>query len=319
MLEVSKEIGLDRVTVMAHKEQIQVIGDVDMLEVNIKDDGITIRNSALNEDFVEIKVTCPKVFYDTNERNITVEDMEYLVECIQDLLEEQGILVSVGELKLGSFEVNYNINDSKFYDVFELISRASIHENLKSFKVENKNGIQSVKVPKQRYHVKIYKKSEHLMERFKPIEEDCVVRFEVSTNVDREKALIFGNEVPTLNGLIERWDKVIEWYKNKIRLSIKNPVESYIKDMEQQCYEMLERGLKPSVVANTMIYRQDMVDMIVFDNAMKRYYKSIGNTKNVSKNIKSTHNRLKKLDEERYYQTVGNVTTLQELYELLNI
>ena len=316
MQKETKQIGLDRITLTVNESEITVKEDVELFKVNIKDGTIVVRPNGVNRDKVDINITLPKLFDCTNENNVSVDDFEYLIPVIQDTLESDGVLLDVANARLGSFEVNFNVNDSKFYDVFELISKANIHDNLKAFKVENKDGIQSVKIKKNKYTVKIYKKSEHLMETFKPVEEEFVVRFEVSTNNYTQKERLLGKDV-TLQGLIENWSTVEDWYKACIKNTIKKPVEKYVSDMEKQCTERLKQGVKPSVLANEMIYRQDMVDMIVFDNVMKKHYKSIN--KKPTNTIKATHNRLKKLDETRYNQTTGNVSKLQELYDLIGV
>ena len=312
-----KQIGLDRVVLTVDEEQVKTQEGVDMYKVNIKDKAIFIRPNALNGGKVDVNITCPKIFGDTNEKNVTVEDFDYLIETIQDTLEGEGVLLDVANARLGSFEVNYNVNDSKFYDVLKLIAKANINDNLKAFYVENKDGIQSVKVKKKRYTVKVYKKSEHLQESFKPIDEEYVVRFEVSTNAPDEKEKLFGGEV-TLQGLIDNWERVEEWYRNCIKLTIKKPIEKYIKQLEDDCLALLERGVKPSNVVATLMLREDLVDVVAFENAMKKHYKATGKKKPHSV-IKSAHKRMLQLDENKYNQVVGNVSKLEELYDLIGL
>ena len=310
-----KQIGLDRLVLTVKETDVVTKGDdVPMLDIN--DGAIVVRPNALHKDLIDIMVNAPKLFHGTNEKNLTVEQMYDLTEIIQKQLEEHGVLVDVARLKLGSFEVNYNVNDKKFYDVLQLIAKANINDNLKAFKVEDKNGIQSVKIKKQRYNLKIYKKSEHLEERFERIEEEHLVRFEVATNSDKEKQKIMQDDL-TLIGLIENWERVEEWYRNCIKLTVKKPIERYIKDMEKQCIQRLEQGVKPSVLVNELMFREDLIDLIVFDSAMRKHYKK--QKKQPTNAIKSTHNRLKKLNAERYNQVVGNVEKLQELYALIGL
>lgn len=317
MSEETKQIGLDRLVLTVKATDVVTKGDdVPMLDIN--DGAIVVRPNALHRDLIDIMVNAPKLFNGTNEKNLTVEQMYNLTEIIQKQLEEHGVLVDVARLKLGSFEVNYNVNDKKFYDVLQLIAKANINDNLKAFKVENKDGIQSVKIKKQRYNLKVYKKSEHLEERFECIEEEHLVRFEVATNSDKEKQKIMQDDL-TLIGLIENWERVEEWYRNCIKLTVKKPIEKYVEDMEKQILTMLEAGIKPNKVIETLMFREDLIDLLPFENAMKKHYKKIGNTKNVSRGIKTAHNRLKKLDEERYNEVVGNIQKLEELYELINL
>ncbi len=316
-----KQIGLDRVSLSVHESEVKGLDGESLVltdDVNIQDGTIIIKYSNPNNGLMNVNINCPKLFNDTNEKNVTFEDLDYVIELASDLLVSHGIMLDVRYSRLGSFEVNVNMNGLRFYYVMQLIAKANTNNNLKTFKVENKNGIQSVKINKNKYKVKIYKKSEHLQEQGQDVSEQYLVRFEVSTNDYTQKQRLMSDDI-TMNGLINNWNDIEKWFKVCIRETIKKPIERYLKDMENECIKMLEQGLKPSVVANTMIYRQDMVDMIVFDNAIRKYYKTIGKTKNVSTTIKSTHNRLKKLDENRYLETTDNVSTLQELYEILGI
>lgn len=312
-----KQIGLDRVVLTVKETEIGFKGD-DVTMINVQEGAIRIRHNAMHKDLLDISVNCPKLFYGTNEKNLNGSELYSVIDVIQDELEKQGLLVDVGNLKLGSFEVNYNVNDEKFYDVFRLIAKANVNDNLKAFYVENKDGIQSVKVKKQRYNVKIYKKSEHLKEQFEPVEEENVVRFEVFTNNDIEKAKIMGENL-TLQGLIDNWERVERWYAEKIKLTIKKPVEKYIKQLEDECIALLERGVKPSDVVATLMLRQDLIDIVAFENAVRKRYKKIGKTKNSSRDVKTAHNRIKKIDEVRYNQVVGNVAKLEELYDLIGL
>ena len=316
MLKEEKQIGLDRMCLTVNYDDLVIEGD-DLSVIDVKDGAIVLRPNAFHKDLVDIMVNAPKLFYATNERNVTTDKMFNLIEVIQEQLEEHGILADIGNIKLGSFEVNYNIDDSKFYDVFALIGKANINDNLKAFYVEDKNGIQSVKIKKQRYTVKIYKKSEHLQERFEPTEEDTVVRFEVSTNSDKEKQKIMGDDL-TLRGLIENWERVEDWYRNCIKLTVKKPIEKYVADMEKQCIEKLEAGLRPTDVITWLMLRQDLVDVVVFEGAIKKHYKKHKKSSPTSV-IKSAHKRLQNTNEKRYKETTGNVQKMHEFYELIGL
>ena len=200
----------------------------------------------------------------------------------------------------------------------QLIAKANIHEDLKIFKVENKHGIQSIKVLKNKYDTKVYKKSEHLLEQGYEVENEHLVRFEISTSDQTQKQRLLGESM-TVDGLVNNFEKIVQWFITGIRETIKKPVERYLKSMEKECIQRLEQGVKPSVVINELMFRQDLVDLIVFDNAIRKHYKSIGKTKNVSRTIKTTHKRLKELNAGRYNQVTNNIETLQELYDILGI
>lgn len=316
-----KQIGLDRITLTVHEAEVKGLDGESLVlhdDINIQDGTIVIKYSNPNKGLMNVNITCPKLFNDTNEKNVTFDDLDYVIELASDLLSSHGIMLDVRYSRLGSFEVNFNMNGLRFYYVMQLIAKANINNNLKIFKVENKNGIQSVKINKNKYKVKIYKKSEHLQEQGQDVSEQYLVRFEVSTNDYTQKQRLMADDI-TMNGLINNWNDIEKWFKVCMKETIKKPVERYLKAMENECIKMLEQGLKPSVVANTMIYRQDMVDMVVFDNAIRKYYKANGKSQNVARTIKTTHQRLKKLDEKRYLETTNNVDTLKELYDFLGI
>lgn len=319
MCKEVKQIGLDRVTLTVKDNEIEYHGTNEngLYQVKVKEDGIVIRPNNLNKDKTDINITVPKVFNATNERNVTQEDFEYIVPMIEDILLHEKVFLDVGESNLGSFEINYNVNNQKLYDCLMLVCKAIINNGHKVYKVENKNGIQSIKIKKARHIIKIYKKSEHLQEIGQEAIEDYVVRFEVSTNVLDEKKRLLGDDI-TLNGLIHQWQDVEDWFKSCIKNSIKKPVNKYLKQLEDECLERLNQGVKPSQVVNDLMFKSDLIDLSVFDNAIKRHYKATGKKRPQSV-IKSTHARLKKLNPKRYQEVTGNVEELEKFYKLLEI
>lgn len=308
-------IGADRMCLTVKKEDLLMYNDNCIKELNENERAIKIEPNALNSDLYDVKITLPKLYAHTNEKNVKGDLLKDLVNVVNERLELYGIMLDVANANLGSFEINVNINDIQLYYVMKLISKANIHDNLKAFIVENKNGIQSVKVKKAKYILKVYKKSEHLQECFQSVEDEHLVRFEVSTNVATEKAKILGDNI-TLQGLIDNWESVIEWYCNCIRLTVKQPIERYLKDIEKQVIVMLERGLKPRQIIDLMMFREDLIDLLPIENAIKKHYKKSKN-KNANRDIKAIHNRLKKLNEERYLQVTNNIEKLDKLYEIL--
>ena len=314
-----KQIGLDRITLTVKDEQIEYHGTSEngLYQVNFKEDGIVIRPNQVNKGKTDINITVPKIFNATNEQNVTQEDFEYIVPMVEDILLHEKVFLDVGESNLGSFEINYNVNNPKLYDCLIVVCKAVINNGHKVYKVENQDGIQSVKIKKARHTIKIYKKSEHIQEQGQQVEDEHLVRFEVSTNVLDEKKRLLGNDI-TLNGLIHQWQDVEDWYKSCINNSIKKPVNKYLKQLEDECFERLNQGTKPSMLVNDLMFRNDLIDLCVFDNALKRHYKSTGKTKPYSV-IKSTHARLEKLNPKRYQEVTGNVQELEKFYNLLGI
>ena len=314
---VKELIGLDRMCLTVKKEDLLMYNDNCINEFNETERAIKIEPSVLNEDLYDVRITAPKLYAHTNEKNVTGNLLNDLVNVINERLELYGIMYDITNANLGSFEINVNINDIQLYYVLKLIAKANINDNFKAFYVENKDGIQSVKINRTEYLVKVYKKSEHLQEQFQQVEQDHLVRFEVSTNRTKEKAKILGNET-TLQSLVENWDNVVAWYCRCINLSIKKPIEKYMKDIEKQVIVMLEAGLKPRQIIDLMMFREDLIDLLTIENAIRKYYKK-SKHKHANRDIKAIHNRLLKLDEERYQQVKNNIEKFQELYDLIGI
>lgn len=316
-IEVAEQIGLDRICLTVKEEDLQMYNDNCITELNELEKAIQIRPNALNKGLYDVNITVPKLFAHTNEKNVTGDLLQAMPNIIQERLELYGIMLDVANANLGSFEINVNINDIRLYYVLKLIAKANINDNLKAFIVENKNGIQSVKVKKAKYILKVYKKSEHLQECFQSVEDEHLVRFEVSTNVASEKAKILGNNI-TLQGLIDNWEDIISWYRNCIKLTVKKPIEKYVEDMEKQILTMLEAGLKPQQIVDRYLVGVELIDLYPIESGIKKHYKKIKKA-NASRDIKRIHDRLKKANPEAYNQLVGNVEKLQQLYDVLGI
>ena len=312
-----KLIGLDRFCLTATTKELVPYNEDCIPELNENAKGINIECSRLNQGLYEISVTAPMMFYNSNEKNVTLDKLPLMIKILQKRLEEYGISLDVANVKLGSFEINTNFDDVKLYALLKLIAKANVNDHFKAFIVENINGIQSVKIKKSEYMAKAYKKSEHLQELFQSTEAEHLVRFEISTNRDREKAKMLGDNI-TLQGLIDNWDNVLVWYCNCIKNTIKKPVAKYCSDIEKQVISMLEAGLKPRQIIDKLMFKEDLIDLYPIENAFTKHYKK-AKRGSVSRDINRIHDRLKSIDEERYQQVTNNIEKLQEIYAILGI
>lgn len=313
------QIGLDRYSVSMEEEKVQLKEGVLLDTINASDNAITTqskKHKGVNRAI--FSVTTPRLFNDTNEFNVTKEDLPYVISMVTDLLVSEGIYVDTEYEYLTKFEVNSNVNDSKLFDVMIMIKNSNIFINKKKvMTTDNEDGIQSMKVLGNKYNLKVYKKTEQLLETgYTPIQQD-LIRFEIEVSDHTQKERLFGKNI-TPNGMVNNWHKVEEFYKTCIVETIKKPVAKYLKQLENECVDKLNSGMKPSQVVNELMFTNKLVDLTVFDNAMKRHYKATGKKKPQTV-IKSTHNRLKKLNEQRYNQVVGNVEILERFYQMLGI
>ena len=316
VLELIEIIGIDRLNLSVPEQNILVNEGIDLDSININNGMITVPDRGKKDKKI-FSIIPSKLYGETNEKNVPIYKMNEVIEMIQEILTKNGIVFDVRYEYLTSFEVNANINDKKLYDSIDVIAKANIFKNQTVFKAENGEGIQSLKIPKNKYTGKVYKKSEHLQEQGYDVEQEHLVRFEISTGDWTQKERLFGDDC-SLNGLANNGDKVLEWFMVCIRETIKKPVEKYLKQLENECVDKLNAGVKPSQVINELMFTNRLVDLTVFDNAMKRHYKDSGKKKPQTV-IKSTHNRLKKLNEDRYNQVVGNVESLERFYQYIGI
>ena len=286
------------------------IGEVDT-------DAIVVRNNNFDKNKFDIVVNGAKLLYGTNERNIEGLALERLAEEVACKLASEGIYIDMSKATIGSVEINYNIDDKKLYDVFELIAKANMYEGFKAYKVEVKDGIQTVKIKKDKYELKIYRKTEQLKETGKLVDSGNLVRFEVSTNVNSEKAKFLGDNM-TLESLVENWDKAMAWYLRCIDLTINKPIDKYITEVEGLIIASMRSGKKPSEVATGLLLNNNLLDFEIFSNAVKKHYKQNkkGSPSSVLKGIRK---KLEKANSERFKSMTGNLEKLEEFYKEIGL
>lgn len=333
---VLPSIAIDRSVYRMNIEQgekAQII-DISTGEViGISDLNVTIKGISLdNKDDYRIKlslmkkpsvnfildVNIPKLLYNSNERN--ANNLEHLSEVnaiIEKKLSEQGIYTDMSKAKLSSIEININNNNPKLYDAMKLIKKGMLEHNDKVFVVENKSRAESLMIKNRYMKVKVYDKTKQLEDTNQLTDNKALIRLEVTTLDSRAitNMTIFN---PTLDGIIEHWSNLEKWFKDVINKQIKKPCDTFCKLVVSEMVEQLKQGHKTYDVLLVQAKKGNLVDIDIFDMAMKQYYKEVGK-KNPYSIIKNTKARLEKIDKPLYDSLVGNKLALDNLWKELGI
>lgn len=309
-------------------EKAQILDIATGEVIGVSDFDLTIKGISLQEkDDYTIKVTLmkkpninfvldvniPKLLYNTNERNAS--NLEHLTEVnqiIQKKLSEVGVYTDMTKARVSSLEINVNSTDSKLYDAMKIIRKGFNASNEKVFVVESKNNIESLMVKNSYLKVKVYNKTQQLQDTGQLYENKNLVRVEVSTGKDGTIKTITGND-PTIDGIIENWDKVENWFRSVIEKHIKKPCEEYNKAVENAMVQELKQGHRTYDILTLQAEQGNLVDLELFTRAMKRYYKETGKSKPYTV-IKNTKNRYEKLNKCRYDMMTGNIEALEKLW-----
>ena len=293
-------------------EKAQILDIATGEVIGVSDFDLTIKGISLQEkDDYTIKVTLmkkpninfvldvniPKLLYNTNERNAS--NLEHLTEVnqiIEKKLSEVGVYTDMTKARVSSLEINVNSTDSKLYDAMKIIRKGFNASNEKVFVVESKNNIESLMVKNNYVKVKVYNKTQQLQD----------------TGQLYESKNVTGND-PTIDGIIENWDKVENWFRSVIEKHIKKPCEEYNKAVENAMVEKLKQGHKTYDILISQANKGDLVDLEIFSKAMKRYYKETGKSKPHTV-IKNTKNRLERVEKTQYDSLVGNIESLEKLW-----
>lgn len=309
-------------------EKAQILDIATGEVIGVSDFDLTIKGISLQEkDDYTIKVTLmkkpninfvldvniPKLLYNTNERNAS--NLEHLTEVnqiIEKKLSEVGVYTDMTKARVSSLEINVNSTDSKLYDAMKIIRKGFNASNEKVFVVESKNNIESLMVKNRYIKVKVYNKTQQLQDTGQLYENKNLVRVEVTTLDSRTINTITGND-PTIDGIIENWDKVENWFRSVIEKHIKKPCEEYNKAVESAMVEKFKQGHKTYDILISQANKGDLVDLEIFSKAMKRYYKETGKSKPHTV-IKNTKNRLERVEKTQYDSLVGNIESLEKLW-----
>lgn len=277
---------------------------------------IQVKSSNFDKNSFVISVNCAKLLYNSNERNVTKDKVELVGQIVEKKLAEYGLYVDASTLKISSIEVNYNVDDVKLYDTLEMITKASLKDGQKVLQAVTKDGIQSLKVNKGRYELKIYKKSEQLKETGNITDTDNLVRFEISTSHSQELDKLIPSR--SLMDLVNNWDGVEAWYKRCITNSIKKPIVKYKNEIEGRMVASMDAGKKPSKAVLELLLANDLMDMSIVGSAIKKHYKNAGK-KTPSNVINGINKKLREADSTRYEKMTGNLEKLEEFFNKLGV
>ena len=297
--------------------------------IGVSDFNLTIKGISLQEkDDYSIKVTLmkkpsvnfvldiniPKLLYNTNERNANnLQHLSEVNQIIEKKLAEVGVYTDMTKARISSLEININSTDKKLYDAMKIMRKGFNATNDKVFIVESNNSIESLMVKNSYLKVKVYNKSQQLQDTGQLQENENLVRVEVSTGKDSTISKITGAN-PSMDGIIENWDKLEKWFKDTINKQIKKPCDEFNKAVENTMVEKLKQGHKTYDILALQAVEGNLVDMEIFSRAIKRYYKETGR-KSPHTSIKNTKSRFEKYDNELYDSLVGNIDALERLWD----
>lgn len=330
-----KSIDLER-----YKGHIVVGEGIKIQEINLGQDievadiDITIKGNSINEKDnylmklklnrvpyldLSIDVNAPRVLYGTNEVNISNrEDMYSLINKIKDEFFNIGIDINLDKAIISNFEVNYNSYNKKLLDTFKLIKRSLDQGKDKVFLVDHNGETESLMVNLSDRKIKIYNKTKQLEDTGQIAINNNTVRIEVSTNNTMLIRRLCKSKVATLDRFIINFERLKLWFLDTIRKRLKIVIEKYCNSIENDIYIRLIRGERYYNILLGVATNGDLVDMVIFDNAVKRYYKVTGKKK-PNTVIKGYHRRLKEYDEILYGKLVNNLVEINKLFDEIEV
>lgn len=267
-------------------------------------------------EFLYIDINLPKLFYRTNELNLSDEDaIKEVPELVQNLLKKSGIEIDIEQCNVSSVEVNYNTYND-FYKTFKLINVAWKHHNYKVFKVERKNNIESLCLDMSRFSIKVYNKTVQFKDKnIELLTDKNCSRVEVKLKSSRTLKETF--EDNNLLTVLENLDVLKNYYIAKVNKYITKQTEALSKEIEKEILNSLEKKVKPSKIFKNMMYELaidktiSMIDVEIFENAMRKYYKKQKKA-NVSRDIKK---QLDTLTEEQLEVLSNNLSQIRQFDE----
>lgn len=265
--------------------------------------------------YIRLSVNAPKIFNVTNEKNVSDgRELKHLPLLIERKLAEVGVVVSLDEAHIKGFEINSNTTDPQFKETFELINEGWKAEGDKVFIVDSADGYESLKRKRSTRTLKIYDKSKQLRETGQMVVNETLTRVEVSTNhTTTIKRMLKGDT--TFSNFCRNIDILKDFYRRSVVDDIQKPILEFAKRLENQILEELESGKKPQRVFEGFINDKEkrnlVVDLEIFDNAMRKYYKK-HKKPNVARDIKNLHNKIiKTTSRENYEKLVNNLERIE--------
>lgn len=350
---MTKEIGLDRlrlaniniigVDVAKFKamngelnlgEGVEVIdmrtGEVMMVNdfyINVEGFGADKDNSTLQLQLYKLKgkndytftlgVNAPKLYSTTNIYNVSNKNqVENIPQMIQKYLEKVGVYTDLEQATVSYFEVNYNICDDSFINTFKIINECWKSDNNKVFVVDTKDGYESLKLKLATREIKLYNKVKQLEDTLQFVIADDVARVEVSTSHKTTIKRLFGDD--KLYTLCNNLDRVQDFYKKVINDNMKKPYMLYKETLLDYMVTELESGIKPYELQYRLAVTNRLVDLKLFAQAIKMYYKKVGK-KSPNNVIKSNFNRLHNVDIELYNKLQNNCTKIEKFFDDIGI
>lgn len=266
--------------------------------------------------YIKLSVNAPKIFDVTNEKNVSdSQKLKHLPLLIERKLAEVGVAISLDEAHIKSFEVNSNTTDPLFIETFELINEGWKAEGEKVFIVDSSEGYESLKLKRATRTVKLYDKVKELREKNQIAVNDVLTRVEVSTTHTTTIQRLLNGDTSFTN-FCENIEALQKFYKKSVVDDIQKPARELAKRLEEMIYAELEQGKKPREVYDSFVNDKEkrslIVDLKIFDNAMRKYYKKYKKP-NVSRDIKNLHQRvIKTTSVENYEKLTNNLERIEQ-------
>lgn len=333
-------ISIDSIDLKRYRGHI-VSGDgIKIREVNlgqnieVADISITIKGNSSNEKDnylmklklnrvpylnLSIDVNAPRVVYGTNEFNISDKiDMYILISKIKEEFEKIGININLDKAIISNFEVNYNSHNPKILDTFKLIKRSLDKGKEKVFLVDHNGETESLMINLSDRKIKIYNKTKQLEDTGQITMYENTIRIEVSTRNTMLIRRLCKSKAATIDRFIINFDDLKLWFLDTIIKRLKLVIERYCSEVEDNIYTRLIQGERYYNILLGVATNGDLVDISIFDSAVKRYYRDVGKKK-PNTVIKSYHRKLREYDEELYQRLMDNLVEINKLFEEIEV
>ena len=333
-------ISINSIDLKRYKGHIVAGDGMEIQEINlgqaieVADIDITIKGNSINEKDnylmklklnrvpymdLSIDVNAPRVLYGTNEVNISYKDDMYrLISKIKEEFEKVGIDINLDKAIISNFEVNYNSHNAKLIDTFKLIKRSLDQGKEKVFLVDQNGKTESLMINLSDRKIKIYNKTKQLEDTGQIAINNNTVRIEVSTNNTMLIRRLCKSKVATVDRFIMNFEELKLWFLETVRKRLKLVIEKYCQGIEDSIYNRLIQGERYYNILLGVATSGDLVDMSIFDNAVKKYYKNTGKKK-PNTVIKGYHTKLREYDEELYQRLVNNLVEINKLFNEIEV
>lgn len=303
-------------------------------DIEVADIDITIKGNSINEKDnylmklklnrvpymnLSIDVNAPRVLYGTNEVNISDKyDIYRVMINIKEEFKKVGVDINLDKAIISNFEVNYNSHNPKLLDTFKLVKRALDQGKEKVFLVDRNGETESLMINLIDRKIKIYNKAKQLEDTGQIVINKDTIRIEVSTSNTMLIRKLCKSKVATVDKFIMNFEDLKLWFLDTVRKRLKRVIEKYCNSIENEIYIRLIQGERYYNVLLGVATNGDLVDISVFDNAVKRYYHDTGKKK-PNTVIKNYHRKLREYDEGLYQRLVNNLVEINKLFEEIEV